>query len=286
MMLGHPIPIGRWVSAAVNHLTDRYATAFDSVTTLVHHLIAGLQGALEFLPPWLFIALVVVLALLALGWRRPAGWGLALFSLLGLALVWNLGYWKALDKTLALVLAAELLVLLIGIPLGILTAKSRILERLLRPVLDVMQTMPAFVYLVPAVIFFGLGLVPGVISTTIFALPPLVRLTSLGIRQVPRELVEATQSFGATWWQLLWKVQIPTALPSIMAGINQSIMLGLSMVVISAMIGAGGLGNVVLDGITQLDVGKGFVGGLCVVILAIILDRVTQSLGRLNQEKR
>ncbi len=286
MMLARPLPIGQWVSDAVNRLTDRYASAFDSITTVVHHLIAGLDAALSFVPPWLFIAIVAVLSLAALGWRRPGGWGLAVFSVLGLGLVWNLGYWRDLDKTLALVLAAEVLVLLIGVPLGILTAKSRTLERLLRPVLDVMQTMPAFVYLVPAVILFGLGLVPGVLSTTIFALPPLIRLTALGIRQVPRELVEATQSFGATWWQLLLKVQIPSALPSIMAGINQSIMLGLSMVVISAMIGAGGLGNVVLEGITQLDVGKGFVGGLCVVILAIILDRVTQSLGRLNKEKR
>ena len=286
MMLSRPLPIGPWVSDAVNRLTDRYASAFDSITTVVHHLIAGLDAALSFVPPWLFIAIVVVLSLAALGWRRPGGWGLAAFSVLGLGLVWNLGYWRDLDKTLALVLAAEVLVLLIGVPLGILSAKSRTLERLLRPVLDVMQTMPAFVYLVPAVILFGLGLVPGVLSTTIFALPPLIRLTALGIRQVPRELVEATQSFGATWWQLLLKVQIPSALPSIMAGINQSIMLGLSMVVISAMIGAGGLGNVVLEGITQLDVGKGFVGGLCVVILAIILDRVTQSLGRLNKEKR
>lgn len=286
MQLGQPLAIGEWVSDGVNRLTDRYATAFDSITAGVHYLIAGLQAGLQWPPPWLFILIVAALALLALGWRRAGGWGLAAFTLLGLGLVWNLGYWGDLIKTLALVLAAEALVLLIGVPLGILSAKSRLTERILRPVLDIMQTMPAFVYLVPAVIFFGLGLVPGVISTTIFALPPLIRLTALGIRQVPRELVEATQSFGATWWQLLVKVQIPSALPSIMAGVNQSIMLGLSMVVIAAMIGAGGLGNVVLEGITQLDVGKGFVGGLCVVILAIILDRMTQSLGRLNKEKQ
>ena len=285
MFLNHPLPIGDWVSHVVDVLTNRYSTAFDSVTAVVHSLIGGLQAALEWMPPIVFIAVVAVLALLALGWRRAGGWALAAFAILGLGLVWNLGYWEDLVKTLALVLAAEVLVVLIGVPLGILSAKSRVLERILRPILDVMQTMPAFVYLVPAVIFFGLGLVPGVISTTIFALPPLIRLTALGIRHVPHELVEATQSFGATWWQLLVKVQIPTALPSIMAGVNQSIMLGLSMVVISAMIGAGGLGNVVLQGITQLDVGKGFVGGLCVVILAILLDRVTQSLGRLNQEK-
>ena len=284
--LGTPLPIGAWVAQLVDLLIDRYANAFDSITLVVRHLIAGLAAGLQFLPPWLFIALVALIALSALGWRRSGAWGLALFSVLGLGLVWNLGYWGDLNKTLALVLAAEVLVLLIGVPLGILSARSRMLERVLRPVLDVMQTMPAFVYLVPAVIFFGLGLVPGVISTTIFALPPLIRLTALGIRQVPDELVEATQSFGATWWQLLLEVQIPTALPSIMAGVNQSIMLGLSMVVVSAMIGAGGLGDVVLEGITQLDVGKGFVGGLCVVILAIILDRVTQSLGRPDEGKR
>ncbi|WP_079416788.1 ABC transporter permease [Thiomonas intermedia] len=285
MSIGQPIPIGDWVSNGVNTLTDRYAAAFDSITHAVHFLIAGLQTGLAWIPVPVFIALVAVLALVAMGWKRPGGWSLAIFSILGLGLVWNLGYWDDLIKTLALVLAAEVLVILIGVPTGILSAKSRLLEKTLRPVLDIMQTMPAFVYLVPAVIFFGLGLVPGVISTTIFALPPLIRLTTLGIRQVPHELVEATQSFGATWWQLLTKVQIPSALPSIMAGVNQSIMLGLSMVVISAMIGAGGLGNVVLEGITQLDVGKGFVGGLCVVILAIILDRLTQSLGRLNKEK-
>ncbi|WP_455379844.1 ABC transporter permease, partial [Acidihalobacter prosperus] len=214
------------------------------------------------------------------GWRRKGAWGLMVFAVLGLLLILNLGYWSALMETLALVIAAEVMVVVIGLPLGILGGRSDIANRLMRPLLDIMQTMPAFVYLVPAVIFFGLGLVPGVISTVIFALPPLIRLTTLGIRQVPHELVEASNSFGATWWQMLIKVQLPSALPSIMAGVNQSIMLGLSMVVISAMIGAGGLGNVVLQGITQLDVGKGFVGGLAVVILAIILDRITQSFGQ------
>lgn len=282
--LGTPMPIGQAVSDGVNYLTDHYAGAFNAITTAVHFLIAGLKNGLLAVPPLLAIAVVAALSLWLLGWRRKAAWGLAVFAVLGLLLVLNLGYWAALMETLALVLAAELMVVVIGLPLGILGGRSDLADRMMRPVLDIMQTMPAFVYLVPAVIFFGLGLVPGVLSTVIFALPPLIRLTTLGIRQVPHELVEASNSFGATWWQMLVKVQLPSALPSIMAGVNQSIMLGLSMVVISAMIGAGGLGNVVLQGITQLDVGKGFVGGLAVVILAIILDRITQSFGQRGKQ--
>jgi len=278
--LGKPLPIGQAVSDGVNYLTDHYATAFNAITSGVHYLISGLKDGLLALPALLFIAIVGALSVWLLGWRRKSSWGMGAFAVLGLLLVLNLGYWAALMETLALVLAAEIMVVIIGLPLGIIGGRSEVADRIMRPVLDIMQTMPAFVYLVPAVIFFGLGLVPGVISTVIFALPPLIRLTILGIRQVPRELVEASNSFGATWWQMLIKVQLPSALPSIMAGVNQSIMLGLSMVVIAAMIGAGGLGNVVLQGITQLDVGKGFVGGLSVVILAIILDRITQSFGQ------
>ncbi|PKY11499.1 glycine/betaine ABC transporter [Acidithiobacillus marinus] len=278
------IPLGHWVSTWVNNLTANYSDSFDAISSGIHTLIAGLNEALLAIPPEVFILLVAVMALFSAGWRRPRAWGLVLFCIVGLGLVWNLNLWSALIQTLALVLAAEILVLIIGLPAGILTAESVWAARILRPVLDIMQTMPAFVYLVPAVIFFGLGLVPGVIATTIFALPPLVRLTSLGIQNVPEELIEASEAFGATWFQRLWKVQLPTALPSIMAGVNQSIMLGLSMVVIAAMIGAGGLGNQVLQGITQLDVGESFVGGISVVILAIIIDRLTQSLAKLHKE--
>jgi glycine betaine/proline transport system permease protein len=167
----------------------------------------------------------------------------------------------------------------LGIPLGIWAARSHLVERLVRPVLDLMQTMPAFVYLIPAAMFFGLGRVPGVVATIVFAMPPVVRLTNLGIHQVPKELVEAGLAFGCTPWQLLFRVQLPSAKPSIMAGVNQTIMLALSMVVIASMIGAGGLGDTVLRGIQRLDVGLGFEGGLGVVILAIILDRITQSFG-------
>lgn len=277
--LGTPLPIGAAISQFVDYLTNNYASAFNVVTSSIHFLIAGLQDGLLAIPAFLFIALVALLGLWLGGWRRASGWGLAVFIVVGLLLVMNLQYWQALMETLALVLAAEILVVVIGLPLGILSGWNDIAERIIRPILDIMQTMPAFVYLVPAVIFFGLGLVPGVISTVIFSLPPLIRLTSLGIRQVPHEVVEAGRSFGSTRGQLLFKVQLPMAMPAVMAGVNQSIMLGLSMVVIASMIGAGGLGNVVLQGITQLDVGKGFVGGLVIVILAIILDRITQFLG-------
>jgi glycine betaine/proline transport system permease protein len=203
-----------------------------------------------------------------------------LFALLALGLVYGMGLWNEMVSTLALVLAASLIALLFGIPLGIAMARSDLVKTITRPVLDLMQTMPSFVYLIPAAMFFGLGQVPGTIATVIFSMPPAVRLTDLGIRTVDAEHVEAGLAFGCTRRQLLYKVQLPLALPSIMAGVNQTIMLALSMVVIASMIGAGGLGSTVLTGIQRLDVGQGFQGGIAVVILAVILDRITQSFGR------
>jgi glycine betaine/proline transport system permease protein len=188
-------------------------------------------------------------------------------------------------QTFALVLASAFIALLIGIPLGIWSAKNETAQKIIRPVLDFMQTMPAFVYLIPAVLFFGLGTVPGAFATIIFAMPPVVRLTSLGIKQVPEEIVEATKAFGATPRQLLIKVQLPLAMPTILAGINQTIMMALSMVVIASMIGAKGLGEIVLQGISQLRIGLGFESGLAVVLLAIILDRITQNLGKSSKKK-
>jgi glycine betaine/proline transport system permease protein len=208
-----------------------------------------------------------------------AGYGIVLFSLVGFSLIVSMGLWEATAESLALVLSATLFALFIGVPIGILAAGSTLADRMIRPVLDLMQTMPAFVYLIPAVIFFGLGKVPGAMATLIFAMPPAVRLTTLGIRQVPAEVVEAAESFGCTTWQKLLKAELPIALQTILAGVNQTIMLALSMVVIGGMIGAGGLGEVVLSGITQLKLGLGFEGGLAVVILAIYLDRVTQAIG-------
>jgi glycine betaine/proline transport system permease protein len=227
------------------------------------------------LPPvWLLIAAFTLLA-----WWRT-NWRFALFSLLALLLIPGMSLWQETMTTLSLVIAATLVSLAMGIPLGIWAARSNRVERILRPILDLMQTMPAFVYLIPAAMLFGLGRVPGVVATIIFAMPPAARLTNLGIRQVPKDLVETGLAFGCTPGQLLLKVQLPTAKPSIMAGVNQTIMLALSMVVIASMIGAGGLGDTVLRGIQRLDVGLGFEGGLGVVILAILLDRITQSFAK------
>lgn len=247
---------------------------FDFISLLLEALTFGFEDALLFIPTWLLISLITLLT-----WWRTS-WRFALFSAASLLLIIGMGLWQETVTTLALVIAATLVSLMLGIPLGIIAANNDRLERIIRPVLDFMQTMPAFVYLIPAAMFFGLGLVPGVVATIVFSMPPAVRLTNLGIRQVSKDLVEAGQAFGCTTWQLLIKVQLPTARPSIMAGVNQTIMLALSMVVIASMIGAGGLGDTVLRGIQRLDVGLGFEGGLGVVILAIILDRITQSFGK------
>ena len=219
------------------------------------------------------IILFVILA------NVTAGRGIAIFTGVGFLLIVSMGFWIATMESLALVLSATLFALIIGIPVGIWAARSNVVDKVTRPILDFMQTMPAFVYLIPAVLFFGLGKVPGAMATLIFAMPPAVRLTSLGIRQVPTEVVEACLAFGATPKQLLYKAQLPIARPTILAGLNQTIMLALSMVVIAGMIGAGGLGQEVLSGITQLKIGLGFESGISVVILAIFLDRVTQALG-------
>jgi glycine betaine/proline transport system permease protein len=197
-----------------------------------------------------------------------------------------MGFWEETMITLALVVTSGLLALVIGIPVGIWASRKDTVESVVRPILDFMQTMPAFVYLIPAVLFFQLGKVPGVVATVIFAMPPAVRLTNLGIRQVQKDVVEASKAFGSTSRQLLFKVQLPLATPTILAGVNQTIMLALSMVVIAAMIGAGGLGGEILKGITQLKIGLGFESGISVVILAIFLDRITQALGEKSQNKK
>jgi glycine betaine/proline transport system permease protein len=220
------------------------------------------------------IAIFVLLSL----WR--VGFGFGILTGVALWLVTHMGLWGAMMETLSLVIASTLITMMIGLPLGIAMARKDAVAAVVRPILDLMQTMPAFVYLIPAAMFFGLGAVPGAIATVIFSMPPVVRLTNLGIRQVHAEFIEAGNAFGCTSSQLLFKVQLPNAMPSIMAGINQTIMLSLSMVVIASMIGAGGIGNTVLTGIQRLDVGTGFEGGLAVVILAVILDRLTQSLGK------
>lgn len=268
------IPLRDWISGGVDYLVNEYAAFFDGFSSLVYFLVDNLKEGMMALHPLILIAIIA-----AITWYM-AGWRVAVFSALGLLLSENIGLWQAFVETLALVLTAELLVMVVGLPLGVLASRKDGFNAFIRPILDLMQTMPAFVYLIPAVMFFGLGLVPGVVATFVFALPPLIRLTNLGIRQVPNELVEAADAFGATGSQKLFKVQIPVATPTIMAGVNQSIMLGLSMVVIAAMIGAGGLGADVLRGIQRLQVGQGFEAGLVVVIMAIILDRITAGFGR------
>jgi glycine betaine/proline transport system permease protein len=207
------------------------------------------------------------------------GWQFALFCLACCWVIFETGFWPQTMVTLALIFSATFISLLVGLPLGIWAAASRRVAAVVRPTLDFMQTMPAFVYLIPAAMLFGLGRVPGVLATVIFAMPPVVRLTSLGIRQVNKEQVEAGVTFGCTPLQVLFKVQIPGAMPSIMAGINQTIMMALSMVIIASMVGAGGLGNDVLASIQRLDIGLGFESGLAVVLLAIMLDRITETFG-------
>lgn len=266
--------LGDGIDAAVNYILDNFSPALDMIATVIGFVTDGIQDALLATPMPVALGIFVLLSL----WR--VGIGFAVFTGVSLWLVVHMQLWSAMMQSLSLVIASTIIAMAIGLPLGIAMARRDRVASVVRPVLDLMQTMPAFVYLIPAAMFFGLGAVPGTIATVIFSMPPVVRLTNLGIRQVDAEFVEAGNAFGCTASQLLFKVQLPTAMPSIMAGINQTIMLSLSMVVIASMIGAGGLGNTVLTGIQRLDVGTGFEGGIAVVILAVILDRVTQSLGK------
>ncbi|WP_322045309.1 choline ABC transporter permease subunit [Paraburkholderia sp. J67] len=268
------IPLGRWVDESVHYLLDHDANTFDTIGKGIESFARLIEQGLQGIPMPLLMAIFVVGGL----WR--VGWRFAMFALASLLLIYATGFWDQTVITLALTLSSTLISLVLGVPLGIWTAKSKLVQTIVRPILDLMQTMPAFVYLIPAAMLFGLGRVPGILSTVIFAMPPAVRLTSLGIRHVNREIVEAGQAFGCTPWQLLYKVQFPNALPSIMQGVNQTIMMALSMVIIASMVGAGGLGNDVLASIQRLDIGLGFESGLSVVLLAIILDRITESFGR------
>ena len=272
-LLQDGLPVQDWINQGLDWVVTHFRPFFQAVRTPIDATLTGVEQAL-LIVPW--PVLTVLLALVA--WQF-AGRGLALGSALSLALVALLGIWPEAMVTLALVLTSLAFCVLIGLPLGILLASSDRAQNLLRPLLDAMQTTPAFVYLVPVVMLFGIGNVPGVIVTIVFALPPLVRLTNLGIRQVRPDLIEASRAYGASPWQLLWKVQLPLAMPNIMAGINQALMLSLSMVVIASMIAVGGLGQMVLRGIGRLDMGLATVGGLGIVLLAIVLDRITQAMG-------
>lgn len=268
------LPLDEWIESLVDFLTDNLEVVFDGISTFIESITGGFIDLLDIAPA---IVLIVIIALLA--WWA-VDWKLGLFALIGLGFVNNLGYWPEMLDTISLVVISVIISMIIGVPIGIWMSQKSSLQSIITPILDFMQTMPAFVYLIPAVVFFSLGMVPGVVATIIFSMPPTVRMTNLGIRQVDAELIEASDAFGSTTGQRLSKVQIPLATPTIMAGINQTIMLSLSMVVIASMVGAPGLGKVVYKAITQVTVGKGFEGGIALVILAMLLDRFTQGINK------
>jgi glycine betaine/proline transport system permease protein len=268
------IPLDIWVSQFVDYLVDNYRDIFQALKWPVEQTLSGLDAGLNALSP---IIVIVVMVLAA--WRF-SGKGLAIFTAITMTFVGLLGLWEETMTTLAMVLSSVIFCAIAGIPLGIWAGRSDAFEAGIRPVLDAMQTTPAFVYLVPIVMLFSVGNVAGVLATIIFALPPIIRLTCLGIRQVHPELVEAAQAFGATRSQVLIRVQVPLAMPTILAGLNQTIMMALSMVVIAALIGAGGLGSPVILGLNTLDIGRAVIGGLSIVLMAIVLDRITQSVAQ------
>ncbi len=272
---GLTVSIRQPVNAAIDNLVSKHGGAFRAVASALLAVVVALDRLLAAIPWWLLIALFMGLAWL--GSRRI---GLTLVTGVLMFVLGALGLWDLMTQTLSLMLIACLLAALIGLPLGVLTAKSGRLKAAVMPVLDIMQTMPSFVYLIPALMLFGLGKVPAILATLIYCLPPIIRLTALGIEQVDTEMREAGQAFGLTSWQMLWRIELPQARPSILAGLNQMILLALSMVVVASMIGARGLGEQVLNGIQTLDVGQGLEAGIGIVILAFVLDRISQSFGR------
>ena len=263
------------IDGFVDHLVTNYADALNAMSEPFLHMLVWLEKVLRGAPWWSVIIVAVVLAFAA---SRRVGFSLMMGVLL--AMLGVLGLWDAGMQTLSLMIMATAISIIIGIPLGVLTAKSNAVRSIMLPILDVMQTLPSFVYLIPVVMLFGLGKIPAIIATVIYAVPPLIRLTDLGIRLVDREVLEASRAFGASSSQQLFGVQLPLALPNIMAGINQTTMMALSMVVIASMIGARGLGYEVLLGINRLEVGRGLLAGLGIVILAVLFDRITQSYGK------
>ncbi len=268
------IPLDEWIQTFVDWLVLNYREFFQIIKVPVEISLEGLEWIFFNLPPWLTIAAFAYAA-----WRY-AGKRVTVFTVLTFLLIGYLGLWEDTMTTLAMVICSVIFCAVAGIPLGILAGRSDRFEMLMRPFLDAMQTTPAFVYLIPVVMLFSIGTVSGILATIVFALPPIIRLTSLGIRQVHPELIEAALAFGATSRQVLFKVQFPLALPSIMAGLNQTLMMALSMVVIAALIGAGGLGNPVVQGLNTLEIGLATIGGLSIVLLAMVLDRITQGFGK------
>ena len=265
------LPVADWVESATNWLTVTLSGLFGAIQNGGSIFMNGITNLLLLIPPFAFILIVAVLAY----FMNKKQLSLSAFALVGLGYILNQGLWSELMNTVTLVLVSSLVSIIIGVPLGIWSAKNKTVHNILKPILDFMQTMPAFVYLIPAVAFFGIGIVPGTFASVIFALPPTVRFTELGIKQISTELVEAADAFGSTGKQKLFKVELPLAKSTIMAGVNQTVMLALSMVVTASMIGAPGLGRQVLTALQRASVGSGFVSGLAIVILAILIDRLT-----------
>jgi len=279
--LQQEIPVADWADAFVDWLTQNLSGFFSFLQTVGQAIMDGMTNVLSMIPPFILMIVLAVAAYFIFNRK----WGMPIFTFFGLLFVYNQEMWDDLLNTVTLVVISSLLAIVIGVPLGILMSKSKITESIIKPILDIMQTMPGFVYLIPAVAFFGIGMVPGVFASVIFSLPPTVRMTNLGIRQIDTELTEASDSFGGTAWQKLMKLEMPLAKGNIFAGINQTIMLALSMVVIASMIGSPGLGQGVLSAVQRSQVGNGFVFGVGIVILAIIMDRFTQRLNKTGQKQ-
>jgi len=267
------IPIGDVLVDAINYLKDNLDFFFDAVSELIKSMVMFFYDVMSFLPEIVLIAIIAIIA------YKAAKLKVAAFSVASLLLIMNMGLWDDALHSLALVLVATIISLVFGIPLGILKARKKTFAAVIEPILDFMQTLPSLSYLIPAVLFFGIGDSPGVLACVIFSMPPAIRLTCLGIEQVSEEMVEVGKSFGATSRQVLTKIELPLAMPSIAMGINQTIMLAFSMVVIAGFIGAGGLGEVIISGIQRYSLVNALEAGLSIVFLAIILDRITRSIG-------
>ena len=279
------IDLGTYIEIAINALEEGLSPVWRAMDDGISWTVSSMNDLLLSVPFAVFLLVVALIAYCAKAGKNSLkleglkkGIGLVSFVVIGLFIIYGMGYWREAVQTTTLVLVSTFITLIIGIPFGILAGRSKIADAIIRPVLDFMQTMPAFVYLIPAIFFFSVGNTPGVIATVIFSVPPAVRLTALGIKNVDKEVIEAGHAFGATKNQILFKIQLPLAMPTILTGVNQVILLSLSMVVIASMVGARGLGSIVYQGIQQNDIAKGFESGLGIVILAIILDRITQAI--------
>ncbi|MFT6914636.1 MAG: glycine betaine/proline transport system permease protein [Motiliproteus sp.] len=270
----HKLPLGSWMEGFVDWLTYNGADFFDAISISLEWLIVSMVGIFQWFP-----AYIPMLMTAALAWALHRSIALVVFVVAALMLILNLGYWQEMLETFVLVLAATTISVLVGIPIGIAAAHKPWLYTILRPILDLMQTIPTFVYLIPTLVLFGLGVVPGLISTIIFAIAAPIRLTYLGISRVPASLLEAGKAFGATPFKLLYKVELPAAMPTIMTGVTQCIMLSLSMVVIAALVGADGLGKPVVRALNTVNISQGFEAGLAIVLVAIILDRICKAPG-------